>query len=77
MATVIFASSKVGSSLIACGSMSPSRLGARRIARPDTQTGEDVGFQLTLQRLRVDGRDVWKGQFSRAEQQLSVTASLE
>ena len=35
------------------------------------------GFQLTLQRLRVDGRDVWQGQFSRAEQQLAVTASLE
>ncbi len=35
------------------------------------------GFQLTLQRLRVDGRDVWKGQFSRADQQLAVTASLE
>ncbi|MFN9574255.1 MAG: hypothetical protein ACK50S_00715 [bacterium] len=35
------------------------------------------GFQLTLQRLHVDGRDVWKGQFSRAEQQLAVTASLE
>ncbi len=35
------------------------------------------GFQLTLQRLRVDGRDVWKGQFSRAEQLLAVTASLE
>ncbi|MGA0586608.1 hypothetical protein ACO2Q2_05695 [Dyella sp. KRB-257] len=35
------------------------------------------GFQLTLQRLRIDGRDVWKGQFSRAEQQLAVTASLE
>jgi hypothetical protein len=35
------------------------------------------GFQLTLQRLRIDGRDVWKGQFSRAEQQLAVTASFE
>lgn len=35
------------------------------------------GFQLTLQRLRIDGRDVWQGQFSRAEQQLTVTASLE
>lgn len=35
------------------------------------------GFQLTLQRLRIDGRVVWKGQFSRAEQQLAVTASLE
>lgn len=35
------------------------------------------GFQLTLQRLHVDGRDVWKGQFSRAEQQLAVTGSLE
>ena len=35
------------------------------------------GFQLTLQRLRNDGRDVWKGQFSRAEQQLAVTASFE
>ena len=35
------------------------------------------GFQLTLQRLRIDGRDVWKGRFSRAEQQLAVTASLE
>lgn len=35
------------------------------------------GFQLTLQRLHIDGRDVWKGQFSRAEQQLAVTASLE
>ena len=35
------------------------------------------GFQLTLQRLRIDGRDVWKGQFSKAEQRLAVTASLE
>ena len=35
------------------------------------------GFQLTLQRLRIDGRNVWQGQFSRAEQQFSVTASLE
>lgn len=35
------------------------------------------GFQLTLQRMRVDGRDVWQGQFSRAEQQLTVIASLE
>lgn len=35
------------------------------------------GFQLTLQRLRIDGRNVWQGQFSRAEQQLTVTASLE
>jgi hypothetical protein len=35
------------------------------------------GFQLTLQRLHVDGRDVWKGQFSRAEQRLTVIASLE
>jgi len=35
------------------------------------------GFQLTLQRLRIDGQDVWKGQFSRTEQQLAVTASLE
>ena len=35
------------------------------------------GFQLTLQRLRIDGRDVWQGQFSRGEQQLTVTASLE
>jgi len=35
------------------------------------------GFQLTLQRLRIDGRYVWKGRFSRAEQQLTVTGSLE
>lgn len=35
------------------------------------------GFQLTLQRLRIDGRNVWQGQFSRAEQQLTVIASLE
>ena len=35
------------------------------------------GFQLTLQRLRIDGRIVWQGQFSRAEQQFTVTASLE
>ena len=35
------------------------------------------GFQLTLQRLHVDGRDVWQGQFSRAEQRLTVIASLE
>lgn len=35
------------------------------------------GFQLTLQRLRIDGRNVWQGQFRRAEQQFSVTASLE
>lgn len=35
------------------------------------------GFQLTLQRMRIDGRVVWKGQFSRAEQQLAVSASLE
>jgi hypothetical protein len=35
------------------------------------------GFQLTLQRLRIDGRDVWKGQLSRGEQQLAVTASFE
>lgn len=35
------------------------------------------GFQLTLQRLRIDGRDVWQGRFSRAEQQITVIASLE
>lgn len=35
------------------------------------------GFQLTLQRLRVDGRDTWQGRFSRADQQLTVLASLE
>jgi len=35
------------------------------------------GFQLTLQRLHVGGRDVWQGQFSRAEQRLTVIASLE
>lgn len=35
------------------------------------------GFQLTLQRLHVDGRDVWQGRFSRAEQRLTVIASLE
>lgn len=35
------------------------------------------GYQLTLQRLQVDGRDVWQGQFSRAEQRLTVIASLE
>ncbi len=35
------------------------------------------GFQLTLQRTRIDGRDVWQGKFSRAEQQLTVIASLE
>lgn len=36
------------------------------------------GFQLTLQRLHVDGRDVWQGQLSRAdEQRLTVIASLE
>jgi len=35
------------------------------------------GFQLTLQRLRVDGRDAWQGRFSRADQQLTVVASLE
>lgn|GEM_PF-593476 len=35
------------------------------------------GFQLTLQRLRIDGQDVWRGQFSKAEQQLAVTASLK
>lgn len=35
------------------------------------------GFQLTLRRLRIDDRDVWQGQFSRAEQQLTVIASLE
>ena len=37
---VIFASSKVGSSLIACGSMSPSRFGARRIARSWSSTAD-------------------------------------
>ena len=43
-----------------------------------TAKGRDCeGFQLTLQRLRIDGQDLWKGQFSRAEQQLAVTASLE
>ena len=35
------------------------------------------GFQLTLQRLHVDGREVWQGQFSRAEQRLTVIAFLE
>lgn len=35
------------------------------------------GFQLTLQRMRIDGRDVWQGKLSRAEQQLTVIASLE
>lgn len=35
------------------------------------------GFQLTFQRLRIDGRYVWKGQLSRAKQQLTVTGSLE
>ncbi len=35
------------------------------------------GFQLTLQRMRIDSRDVWQGKFSRAEQQLTVIASLE
>ena len=35
------------------------------------------GFQLTLQRLSIDGRDFWQGEFSRAEQQLTVTGSLE
>lgn len=35
------------------------------------------GFQLTLQRLRIDDRDVWQGQFSRAEQQLTVIGSVE
>lgn len=35
------------------------------------------GFQLTLERMRIDGRDVWQGKFSRAEQQLTVIASLE
>lgn len=35
------------------------------------------GFQLTLQRMRIDGRDVWQGKFSRTEQQLTVIASLE
>ncbi|WP_119632667.1 hypothetical protein [Methylocaldum marinum] len=35
------------------------------------------GFQLTLQRLTIDGRDFWHGRFSRAEQQLTVTGSLE
>ena len=35
------------------------------------------GYQLTLQRQHVDCRDVWQGQFSRAEQRLTVTASLE
>lgn len=34
-------------------------------------------FQLTLQRLSIDGRDFWQGEFSRAEQQLTVTGSLE
>ena len=35
------------------------------------------GFQLTLQRLHIDGRDVWVGKFSRTEQQLTVIGSLE
>jgi hypothetical protein len=35
------------------------------------------GYQLTRRRLQVDGRDVWHGQFSRAEQRLTVIASLE
>ena len=35
------------------------------------------GFQLTLQRLRIDGRNVWQGQFSKVEQKFTVTASLE
>lgn len=35
------------------------------------------GFQLALQRLHIDGRDVWVGKFSRSEQQLTVIASLE
>lgn len=37
-----------------------------------------AGFQLTLQRLRIDGREVWQGEFSRANnKQLTVIASLE
>ena len=35
------------------------------------------GFQLTLLRLHIDGRDLWVGKFSRSEQQLTVIASLE
>lgn len=35
------------------------------------------GFYLRLQRLTIDGRDFWHGRFSRAEQQLTVTGSLE
>lgn len=35
------------------------------------------GFQLTLQRLNIAGRDAWQGQFSRTEQRLTVIASLE
>lgn len=35
------------------------------------------GFQLTLQRLRVDGWDTWQSRFSRADQQLTVIAFLE
>lgn len=35
------------------------------------------GFQLALRRLHMDGRDVWQGQFSKGEQQLTVIGSLE
>lgn len=35
------------------------------------------GFQLTLKRLSIDDREFWHGEFNRAEQQLTVTGSLE
>jgi hypothetical protein len=44
-----------------------------REARSDTSDFANAkqrnceGFQLTRQRLHIDGRDVWQGQFSRAD----------
>ena len=35
------------------------------------------GFQLRLDRLPVDGQTMWRGEFSKGDQRLSVIGSLE